>query len=461
MDYFEYLDSLAGKRICVIGLGVSNQPLTNALLDAGCDVTVCDRRSMEELGEAARIVRAKGAKFCLGPDYLEHLDCDIIFRSPSVLPIIPQLKQAADRGVVITSEMEAFCTLCPCRMIAVTGSDGKTTTSTVIAELLKAAGHTVHLGGNIGTPLFTALPTISPKDFAVLELSSFQLHSMKCSPEIAVITNLSPNHLDVHSDYRDYVSAKQNVYRGQGADSVLVLNQKDSFTPEFYLEAPGQVRLFSSVGPVENGSFLDNGVVYWAKEGKSTPILNAADIRIPGAHNVENYMAAFAALQGIVSAEDCVQVARSFPGVPHRMEFVREVRGVRFYNDSIASSPTRTIAGLHAWPKPPIILLGGNDKHVPFEELGDELCQHAKAAVLCGQTADAIERAIRSSRFFREEQLPIIREDNFSAAVHKAYDLAESGDLVVLSPACSSFDQFRNFAERGDTFRAIVESLEE
>ena len=284
---------------------------------------------------------------------------------------------------------------------------------------------------------------------------------MKCSPEIAVITNLSPNHLDVHSDYRDYVSAKQNVYRGQGADSVLVLNQKDSFTPEFYLEAPGQVRLFSSVGPVENGSFLDNGVVYWAKEGKSTPILNAADIRIPGAHNVENYMAAFAALQGIVSAEDCVQVARSFPGVPHRMEFVREVRGVRFYNDSIASSPTRTIAGLHAWPKPPIILLGGNDKHVPFEELGDELCQHAKAAVLCGQTADAIERAIRSSRFFREEQLPIIREDNFSAAVHKAYDLAESGDLVVLSPACSSFDQFRNFAERGDTFRAIVESLEE
>ena len=461
MDYFEYLDSLAGKRICVIGLGVSNQPLTNALLDAGCDVTVCDRRSMEELGDAAEIVRAKGAKFCLGPDYLEHLDCDIIFRSPSVLPIIPQLKQAADRGVVITSEMEAFCTLCPCRMIAVTGSDGKTTTSTVIAELLKAAGHTVHLGGNIGTPLFTALPTISPKDFAVLELSSFQLHSMKCSPEIAVITNLSPNHLDVHSDYRDYVSAKQNVYRGQGADSVLVLNQKDSFTPEFYLEARGQVRLFSSVGPVENGSFLDNGVVYWAKEGKSTPILNAADIRIPGAHNVENYMAAFAALQGIVSAEDCVQVARSFPGVPHRMEFVREVRGVRFYNDSIASSPTRTIAGLHAWPKPPIILLGGNDKHVPFEELGDELCQHAKAAVLCGQTADAIERAIRSSRFFREEQLPIIREDNFSAAVHKAYDLAESGDLVVLSPACSSFDQFRNFAERGDTFRAIVESLEE
>lgn len=461
MDYFEYLDSLAGKRICVIGLGVSNQPLTNALLDAGCDVTVCDRRSMEELGEAAEIVRAKGAKFCLGPDYLERLDCDVIFRSPSVLPIIPQLKQAADRGVIITSEMEAFCTLCPCRMIAVTGSDGKTTTSTVIAELLKAAGHTVHLGGNIGTPLFTALPTFLPKDFAVLELSSFQLHSMKCSPEIAVITNLSPNHLDVHSDYRDYVSAKQNVYRGQGADSVLVLNQKDSFTPEFYLEAPGQVRLFSSVGPVENGSFLDNGVVYWAKEGKSTPILNAADIRIPGAHNVENYMAAFAALQGIVSAEDCVQVARSFPGVPHRMEFVREVRGVRFYNDSIASSPTRTIAGLHAWPKPPIILLGGNDKHVPFEELGDELCQHAKAAVLCGQTADAIERAIRSSRFFREEQLPIIREDNFSAAVHKAYDLAESGDLVVLSPACSSFDQFRNFAERGDTFRAIVESLEE
>ena len=461
MDYQSYLDSLKGKRIGVIGFGVSNQPLVEALLNNGCDVTICDKREMDSLGEAGRDAADRGAKFCLGEDYLEHLDFGLIFRTPGVLPIVPQLKAAADRGAAFTSEMEAFCALCPCKIIAITGSDGKTTTSTVISELLKAAGKTVHLGGNIGTPLFTRLPEIQKEDYAVLELSSFQLHSMKCSPNVAVITNVAPNHLDVHPDFQDYVRAKQNIYRGQKEDAVLVLNQKDPHTPEFYLDAPGRVRLFSSVGPVENGVFVEDGVIYRAHHGEQTPIIHASDIRIPGAHNVENYMAAFAALDGLVSKEDCFHVASTFPGVPHRMEFVREIRGVRFYNDSIASSPSRTIAGLHAWPKPPIILLGGHDKHIPFDELGDEICKHAKAAVLCGETAEPIEAAIRNSKYYGEEKLPMIREDDFKTAILKAYALAQPGDLVALSPACSSFDKFKNFAERGNTFRTIVEALEE
>ena len=461
MDYQSYLNSLSGKRIGVIGFGVSNQPLVDALLDSGCDVTICDQRGMDSLEDAGRRAAEKGAKFCLGADYLEHLDYDLIFRTPGVLPIVPQLKAAAENGTEFTSEMEAFCTLCPCKIIAITGSDGKTTTSTVISELLKASGKTVHLGGNIGTPLFTRLPVIQKDDFAVLELSSFQLHSMKCAPDVAVITNVAPNHLDVHPDFQDYVRAKQNIYRGQHEDAVLVLNQKDPHTPEFYLDAPGQVRLFSSVGPVENGVFVEDGVIYRAHHGERTPIIRASDIRIPGAHNVENYMAAFAALDGLISNEDCFRVASTFPGVPHRMEFVRELHGVRFYNDSIASSPSRTIAGLHAWPKPPIILLGGHDKHIPFDELGDEICLNAKAAVLCGETAESIEAAIRNSKHFDKVKLPIVVEDDFKSSILKAYALAKPGDLVALSPACSSFDKFKNFAERGNTFRRIVEALEE
>lgn len=251
MTFSDYMDYLRGKRIGVIGFGVSNQPLVRVLLRNGCDVMVCDRRDRAQLGATGDEAAAQGAKFILGADYLEHLDFDVIFRTPGVLPIVPQLRAAAQSGAILTSEMEAFCNLCPCRIIAITGSDGKTTTSTITAELLRAQGYTVHLGGNIGTPLFDRIPDIRPEDFAVLELSSFQLHSMHCAPDVAIITNISPNHLDVHPDFEDYVSAKCSIYRGQRPDGCLVLNAKDAHTPRFAAEAPGRVRYFSSIGPVE------------------------------------------------------------------------------------------------------------------------------------------------------------------------------------------------------------------
>lgn len=275
-----------------------------------------------------------------------------------------------------------------------------------------------------------------------------------------IITNISPNHLDVHPDLEDYVSAKCSIYRGQRPDGVLVLNAKDAHTPRFAAEAPGSVRYFSSVGPVENGVYCSDGVIYRAHGGKAEKLIDVSDIRIPGAHNVENYMAAFAATDGLVGHEACVQVARSFAGVPHRMERIRELNGITFINDSIASSPTRTIAGLHALPKPPVIILGGHDKHIPFDELGDEVCLHAKAAVVVGETAQRIAAAIRGSKFYDPGKLPLVEAQDFRAAVETAYRLAQPGDTVTLSPACSSFDFFKNFAERGDTFRAIVESLQ-
>lgn len=460
MHFNDYIESLKGKRIGVIGLGVSNTPLVRLLLANGCDVTVCDRRSVHALGEIGAEVIAKGGKLSLGDDYLEHLDFDVIFRTPGVLPNVPQLAAALERGAVLTSEMEAFCALCPCKIIAITGSDGKTTTSTVTAEILKAAGYTVHLGGNIGTPLFCRVPEIQPDDIAVLELSSFQLHSMHCAPDVAIITNISPNHLDVHPDFGDYVSAKQNIYRNQKASGCLILNAGDAHSAAFAADAPGTVRYFSSRGPVENGVYCENGHICRAYNGTIKKIMDTADIRIPGMHNVENYMAAFAALDGMVSHADCVSVAKTFPGVPHRMEFIRELHGIRFMNDSIASSPTRAIAGLHALPKPPIMLLGGHDKHIPFDELGDEICLHAKAAVLCGETAEPIAAAIRESAHYDAEKLPTVLVDDFREAVETAYRLAEPGDIVTLSPACSSFDKFKNFEERGNTFRAIVETLQ-
>ena len=394
MTFSDYIDYLRDKRIGVIGFGVSNQALVRVLLRNGCDVTVCDRRERAQLGAAGDEAAAQGAKFALGADYLEHLDFDVIFRTPGVLPIVPQLRKAAQNGAILTSEMEAFCNLCPCRILAITGSDGKTTTSTITAELLRAQGYTVHLGGNIGTPLFDRIPDIRPDDFSVLELSSFQLHSMHCAPDVAIITNISPNHLDVHPDFEDYVSAKCSIYRGQRPDGVLVLNARDAHTPRFAAEAPGSVRYFSSVGPVENGVYCSGGVIYRAHGGKAEKLIDVSDIRIPGAHNVENYMAAFAATDGLVGQVACVQVARSFAGVPHRMERIRELNGITFINDSIASSPTRTIAGLHALSKPPVIILGGHDKHIPFDELGDEICLHAKAAVVASRRPSAARNSM-------------------------------------------------------------------
>ena len=459
MTLHEYLQGMKGKTAAVIGLGVSNRPLVELLARNGVKVIACDRKERAALGDAAAHYEALGAVLHLGEGYLRDLNADIVFRTPGMRPDVPELLEAKAHGAVITSEMEAFFAVCPCPILGVTGSDGKTTTSTITAELLRAQGYTVHLGGNIGTPLFDRIPDIRPEDFAVLELSSFQLHSMHCAPDVAIITNISPNHLDVHPDFEDYVSAKCSIYRGQRPDGCLVLNAKDAHTPRFAAEAPGRVRYFSSIGPVENGVYCTDGVIYRAHDGKAEKILDATEIRIPGAHNVENYMAAFAATDGLVGNAACVQVAHAFSGVPHRMERIRELNGITFINDSIASSPTRTIAGLHALPKPPVIILGGHDKHIPFDTLGDEVCLHAKAAVVVGETAQRIAAAIRASKCYDPGKLPLVEAPDFRAAVETAYGLAQPGDIVTLSPACSSFDFFKNFEERGNTFRAIVESL--
>ena len=447
----EYLDCLKGKRIAVLGLGVSNQPLVRLLLSHGLDVTACDKTASPEKLALGTL----GAKLRLGEDYLEDRDADIIFRTPGMRPDLPQLEKAIANGAVLTSEMEAFFEVCPCRIIAVTGSDGKTTTTTLISELLKAAGKKVWVGGNIGTPLLDRAAEMTEEDIAVLELSSFQLMTMQHSPEIAVVTNLAPNHLDMHKDMAEYVDAKKNLFLHQNGKCKLVLNADNDITRSFAPEAKGSVQFFSRKEQQPDGLWADEQAIYRDEQ----PLLLRDEILIPGVHNVENYMAAICAVEGLVPDSVIRQVAMTFGGVEHRIELVREKDGVRYYNDSIASSPSRTIAGLRSFDRKVILIAGGYDKNIPYDVLGPEIVEHCKRLVLTGATAPKIRAAVEMAVGYDANVLITEEYDDFYAAIRAAADAAEAGDVVILSPASASFDRFKNFMERGEAFKRAVMQL--
>lgn len=461
MTLQEYLTSLRHKTVAVIGIGVSNTPLLRRLLAEGIAVTACDRSSREKLGPLADELEAAGAMLHLGEGYLDGLTQDVIFRTPGLRPDVPQLLAAQRQGSTLTSEMEVFFQVCPCHMIAVTGSDGKTTTTTIIAELLKAAGRTVHVGGNIGQPLLCQADDMEPEDWAVLELSSFQLMTMDRSPHIAVVTNLAPNHLDVHKDMAEYVAAKENIFTHQSLEDIAIFNADNAITAEQSTRAPGRARLFSRQGEVADGVFLRGEDIVCRSGGHERVVMTTRDIKLPGVHNVENYMAAIAAVDDLVPDQVIRTFAREFGGVEHRIELVRTYKGVRYYNDSIASSPSRAIAGLRSFSEKVIMIAGGYDKHIPFDVLGPEIVAHVKLLVLCGATADKIRAAVENASGYRPGHPEIIDAAPLAAAVQAARDRAQPGDVVTLSPACASFDQFKNFAERGDFFKAIVNGWEE
>ena len=461
MTLHEYMESLRQKTVAVLGIGVSNTPLVQLLLRSGIRVTACDKRTREQLGTLADELRQAGCTLRLGPDYLEGLHEDVIFRTPGLRPDVPQLAAAVANGSMLTSEMEEFFRVCPCPIIAVTGSDGKTTTTTIIAELLKAAGNTVWVGGNIGHPLLCDADRMRPQDYAVLELSSFQLMTMDRSPHIAVVTNLAPNHLDVHKDMAEYVAAKENIFRYQRPGDIAVFNQDNDITRQQAGRAVGTVRLFSRRSEPEEGVFLRGEDILCRHNGQERRIMTTADIRLPGVHNVENYMAAIAAVEGLVPDGIIRDFARTFNGVEHRIELVRTYHGVRYYNDSIASSPSRTIAGLRSFPEQVILIAGGYDKHIPFDVLGPEIVEHVKLLVLCGATAGKIRAAVEAAPGYRVGCPEIVEVTPFEKAVEFARDRAQSGDVVTLSPACAAFDQFKNFMERGKTFKSIVNGWKE
>ena len=440
MNLQEYLQELQNKKVAVLGYGVSNRPLVKCLTDAGVDVTVRDKGVLPEI---------PGAKTVSGEGYLDDLTEDVIFRTPGIRP--DKIKRKP--GAALTSEMEAFFQLCPCPIFAVTGSDGKTTTTTLISEFLKEAGKRVWLGGNIGHPLLADSPAMEVGDAAVLELSSFQLMTITGRARVAVVTNVRPNHLDWHTGLEEYAEAKKHVFLGQQPEDLLVLNADDPGSAAFAKDAAGRVRWFSMTSPQPEGAYFDGETVYFCGE----PILRRSELRLPGLHNVENFMAAMCAVYDTVGKDVCRKVAGEFQGVAHRLEPVRTKDGVEYINDSIASSPSRTAAGLKALAGRSMILIaGGYDKHIPYDDLGPLICRDVRVLVLCGATAEKIHASVLAAPGKHPE---IVDAANFAEAVQVSAQLARAGEIVLLSPASASFDQFKNFEERGNRFKELVNAL--
>ena len=451
---------LQGKEIALIGLGVSHRPVAKLLAQKGMKVTVYDKKSPEELGEPARELAAMGVAFVTGADYLQKLRGDVIFRTPGMYFNHPRLRELMKAGCAVTSELELFMQCCPCPIIGVTGSDGKTTTTSLIAEMLRQSGKTVHLGGNIGRALFPELETVKPDDMAVVELSSFQLLSMRQSPEIAVVTNVTPNHLDHHKDMQEYIDAKRNILLYQKQPCRAVLGYENEISRSMQADCKGKQVWFTRLHDTDNGAFLrKDGMLCMAEDGVVTPFLAQKDIKLRGLHNIENLLAAAAAVWGEVPVEAIRQVGSTFTGVEHRIEPVRTLDGVLYYNDSIGTSPTRTIAGLRSFDQKVILIAGGYDKHIPYEPLAPEIIAHVKNLVLMGATGPRIEKAVRECPGFDETALPIQHADDMQHAVELARAAAKPGDIIILSPASASFDLYPNFEVRGREFKKIVNAL--
>lgn len=455
-DFKEFKDFIRYKKVAVVGIGVSNIPLINFLVKLDAKVTAFDIKTEDKLGMIAEEFKNKGVKLSLGENYLDNLSgFDVVFKTPSMRIDCDALVRAKEEGAYITSEMEEFVRYCKGKIYGVTGSDGKTTTTTIISKLLEKQGYKTWVGGNIGTPLFSQIEDIKKDDMVVLELSSFQLMTMDLPIDVAICTNLAPNHLDMHKDMQEYIDAKKNIFLYGEKDGVLVVNRENEITYSFEKEAKGEVREFSSKRILKNGAYYNDGKLYL--EGQE--VISRNEILLKGMHNVENYLASFIATKDDVEINTMKEVCKTFGGVEHRCELVREIDGVKYYNDSIASSPTRTLAGLKAFDEEVILIAGGYDKHIPFKPLAEEGYKFIKTLILLGDTKEKIKNAFNKLKEEKGIEVKIIEVNNLEEAVDKAREISESGDIVTLSPACASFDMFPNFMVRGDKFKQIVNKL--
>ncbi len=457
----EYYEWLKGKKVYFLGAGVSHRELIKKFASLGARVTLCDKKDRAALGEFGDEAQALGVSFILGKDYLSSLcDADVVFRSPGIDYTKPEILAAVAAGVNVTSEMETFFELCPARIIGVTGSDGKTTTTTLIARMLERAGYTVHLGGNIGIPLLPIIDSVKTDDIAVVELSSFQLISMKRSPDIAVVTNMAPNHLDHHKDMQEYIDAKRNILLYQSENSVSILNAENEITRAMASDVRGELRWFSRCNAVDNGTYMnEQKQLIKCVHGSESVIMDLNDIKLPGEHNKENVTTAAAAVMSLVSDEVIREVASSFAGVEHRIELTRVKDGVRWYNDSIGTSPTRTIAGLRSFDDKLILIAGGYDKKISYAPLAPEILKSVKRLILLGATGPVIRRETENCEGFAESGLIIETVPDLEHAVRRADEIAQNGDVVLMSPASASFDLYANFEQRGEHFKRLVSEL--
>ena len=446
---------IRGKRVALLGMGISNRAAVDFLLSAGAVLSARDQNPNPN-AEITEFLTSRGVEMIYGDRYLSDITEDVVFKSPGIRCDIPALAEAAKMGTVITSEMEVFTALCPCKIFAVTGSDGKTTTTTLVSEMLKRAaersGARVYLGGNIGTPLLPYIEEMRPCDFAVLELSSFQLHTMQTAPVSAIVTNITPNHLNWHTSMEEYIESKKNIYALQDSSCRLVLNANNDITFAMAAESKAPVTFFSSTGKHPAAAHVctfENGVIRY----DGARVMERADIKLVGMHNVENYMAAICAVWGWAEIGDMLDVARTFGGVAHRIELVCEKDGVKYYNSSIDTSPTRTLAALASFEEKLIVIVGGYDKHIPMEPLIAPLAEKARFVVATGDTGLEVLQKLKAHGYPSQATAYV---GNFDAAVRFAMGTALPGDTVLLSPAAASFDAFANFEARGNRFRALV-----
>lgn len=453
----EFKKEIKGKKVSVIGVGVSNIPAIIYLNKLGAKIVARDKN--EEIPE--KLKKLDNIEFVLGENYLSNLkDSDYIFRSPGVKPSTPEIVEAQKNGVVLTSEMETFIHLTDATVIAITGSDGKTTTTTLTSLFLKEAGKKVYVGGNIGTPLLDKVEEITKDDYVVLELSSFQLMTMNEKIDRAAITNVAPNHLDYHKDYEEYIEAKARVFKNQDENGILVLNEDNEFTNRYESQAKGKIRKFSLEKETKCGVYYKDGKVVSSVSGNIKEIMDAKDIKIVGMHNVANVCTAASLVVDICGEKAIKNVAMNFGGVEHRMELVREIEGVKWYNDSIASSPSRTIAGLKAFNQKIILIAGGYDKHIPYDVMGPYLLDKVKLMILVGTTSPLIkEAAVKEAIKTGRDVMPIVEFDNLKDAVEYAKNNSNAGDIVAMSPASASFDLYKNFMIRGDYFKELVNNI--
>ena len=451
-----------GKKVAFIGAGVSHKTLIEEFVGLGAHVTLCDKKnSVDDFGSYAETIRHLGIDLSLGEHYMDGFQGqDIILRTPGFEYYQKPLQDAIAAGTLVTSEVELFFDYCPCEIVGVTGSDGKTTTTTLISKFYEAAGRKVHLGGNIGAALLPMLPDVAPEDVAVVELSSFQLISMRKSPKIAVVTNVTPNHLDHHKDMQEYIDAKRNILLYQTPPCRAVLGYENEISRSMQKDCKGKQVWFTRLHDTDNGAFLrGDGMLCMAEDGVVTPFLAQKDIKLRGLHNIENLLAAAAAVWGEVPVEAIQKVGSTFTGVEHRIEPVRVLDGVTYYNDSIGTSPTRTIAGLRSFDQKVILIAGGYDKHIPYEPLAPEVIAHVKNLVLMGATGPRIEKAVCEHPDFAASGLTIQHADTMQHAVELARAAAQPGDIIILSPASASFDLYPNFEVRGHEFKKIVNEL--
>lgn len=457
----EFNEYIRFRKVAVIGLGVSNQPLLDYLYEKKAQVTVFDDRTIDELSkEIVNKITLYGFEFSFGKNCLEKLKgFNIIFRSPSCLPTKPELQEEAERGAIVTTEIELLMEMCPCKIIGITGSDGKTTTTSLVNAILQKAGYTTYLGGNIGTPLFTKLPEIIPNDILVLELSSFQLMNMQISPDIAVITNITPNHLNIHKDYEEYIEAKKNIFKNQDENSILILNYDNDITRECAKQANGKVIYFSNQTKLNDGYIVDENVIKKCDEKVRTHLLNTDEVILRGNHNFQNIATALAATQSLVDVDTAIEAIKEFTPVEHRIEFVREINGVKWYNDSASSSPTRTLSGLNAFKENVILIAGGYDKNLDYEPLAKPILEKVSTLILIGQTAEKIFDVVKEEAQNQDKHIDIYMCDSLEQTISLAKKYAKKGDVVLFSPASASFDMFKDFADRGHKFKDLVNGL--